>query len=379
MEPVTHFLTGACLGRAGLNRRTALATFTAFLAAEAPDIDVLWHFAGPVPSFAHHRGITHTLIAAPVMALVSVAAAVWLHRLYSGIPFIKRRRERLAHPPQPIHWPWLYLTALIATLSHLLLDFTNNYGLRPFFPFNPRWYSLDLVFIAEPLLWAVFLAAIFFPWLLSLADSEVGVRAPRFRGRIWAIFALSFMAALWCWRWAEHAHARTLVETGSLTTENIRRVALMPYPVNPFRWHAILQTDSGWLTAEVNSRTDELVSDPKLDYLAYPASTPASLAARRTALAQVYLDWSSWPVVRDLGPRHAPGFSPLDLPPSQSWTNVEFCDLRFAYRSVHNAFSMAPPEESLAHQISTAPLCGYVYIANSNQEAAQFLNGREQK
>ena len=26
MEPVTHFLAGACIGRAGLNRRTAYAT-----------------------------------------------------------------------------------------------------------------------------------------------------------------------------------------------------------------------------------------------------------------------------------------------------------------------------------------------------------------
>ena len=29
MEPVTHFLTGACIGRAGLNRKTAYATVAA--------------------------------------------------------------------------------------------------------------------------------------------------------------------------------------------------------------------------------------------------------------------------------------------------------------------------------------------------------------
>ena len=36
----------------------------------------------------------------------------------------------------------------------LLLDWTNNYGLRPFFPFNPRWYAGSFVFIAEPVMWA---------------------------------------------------------------------------------------------------------------------------------------------------------------------------------------------------------------------------------
>ena len=48
MEPITHFLTGACIGRAGLNRKSAYATLAAFLAAEAADLDVLWGYAGPV-------------------------------------------------------------------------------------------------------------------------------------------------------------------------------------------------------------------------------------------------------------------------------------------------------------------------------------------
>ena len=64
MEPLTHFLTGACIGRAGFNRKSAYAT----LAAEAADLDVLWGFAGPVEELKHHRGITHTFVGAPVVA-----------------------------------------------------------------------------------------------------------------------------------------------------------------------------------------------------------------------------------------------------------------------------------------------------------------------
>ena len=48
MEPVTHFLTGACLARSGFNRRTAYATLAMTLAAEAPDMDVFWGLRGPV-------------------------------------------------------------------------------------------------------------------------------------------------------------------------------------------------------------------------------------------------------------------------------------------------------------------------------------------
>ena len=59
MEPVTHFLTGACMSRAGFNRKTALATLTMVLAAEAADLDVLWAVKGPIAALQHHRGITH--------------------------------------------------------------------------------------------------------------------------------------------------------------------------------------------------------------------------------------------------------------------------------------------------------------------------------
>ena len=101
MEPVTHFLTGACIGRAGLNRRTAYATLAATLAAEAPDMDVFWSFGGPVVGLQHHRGITHTLIAAPAVALI-ITGFVWtLDRyLFSslGRPFWRRTLQK-ALPP----------------------------------------------------------------------------------------------------------------------------------------------------------------------------------------------------------------------------------------------------------------------------------------
>jgi inner membrane protein len=34
------------------------------------------------------------------------------------------------------------------------MDFTNNYGVHPFWPASNRWFYGDAVFIAEPLLWA---------------------------------------------------------------------------------------------------------------------------------------------------------------------------------------------------------------------------------
>jgi inner membrane protein len=413
MEPVTHFLTGACIGRAGLNRKTAYATLAAVLASEAADLDILWALGGPVEELKHHRGITHTFIAAPVAAGVVVGAVWLLHRWREG-----RRRRRLAVsaqvgdraiPPlaqkcqtagpstpvaaatsaqddsgkdgapsilgnparcllQPVRWGWLYLTALIASLSHLLLDWANNYGLRPFFPFNPRWYAGSFVFIAEPVMLGLLLPALIAPWLLGLADGEIGARRKQFRGRGWAIIALTGMVVLGCWRWAEQAQARAMAENTQIAAAPVKRMVLEPYPVNPFRWHAILETAEYYQTAEIDTRTGSIESDPRRDVLFKPPSTAAVEAAKGTPLGQVYLDWGTWAVVRDVGEEPVAGMDPPHLPPNRQWTTVEFTDLRFAYSFL-----------GTGRAAGRSPLSGWVYIVDGRDDTGELLNGREQR
>jgi inner membrane protein len=366
MEPVTHFLTGACIGRAGLNRKTAYATLAAVLAAEAADLDILWGFAGPVEELKHHRGITHTLIAVPVVAGVVVGAVWLLHHFGKG-----KRCEDATRMPAPLRWGWLYLTAFIAALSHLLLDWTNNYGLRPFFPFNPRWYAGSFVFIAEPVLWALFSLALVMPWLFGLADREIGARRKPFRGQGWAIFALAGMVVLWCWRWGEHAQAIAMLQNTQVTSEPITRIAAEPYPVNPYRWHAILETKDYYQTAEVDTWNPgspaAIVTDSQRDVIYKPEDTPAVEAAKQTPLGKVYLDWGTWAVVRDLGPEPVLGMDAPVLPPGRRWTTVEFSDLRFRY-----------PFLASRSGAVRSPLGGCVYIVDGQQDAGESLGGREQ-
>src|ERR1035438_9290960 len=381
MEPITHFLTGACIGRAGLNRKTAYATLAAVLAAEAADIDILWEFAGPVAELKHHRGITHTFIGAPVMAAAAVGAVWLLHRWLEA----RRRRKRTAAPaqpvdpgapvprvPQPVSWGWLYFTALVSALSHLLLDWTNNYGLRPFFPFNPRWYAGSFVFIAEPVLWAFLLLALIVPGLLGLADREIGGRRTAFRGRGWAVFALTAMVALLCWRWTERDRALAMVDHTQVANAPVKRVGMEPYPINPFHWHAILETPDFYQTAEIDTHAGSIDSDPGTNVLFKPAATPATEAAKRTPLGQVYLDWGTWAVVRDVGPVPIPGpvngLDPPQLPPNRPWTTVEFSDLRFAYSFIGSG---APTGRS--------PLGAWVYIVDGREDAGEAMSGRVQR
>lgn len=357
MEPITHFLTGTCIGRAGLNRKTAYATLAATLAAEAADIDVLWGLRGPVEALKHHRGITHTFLGALFVAAAVVGAVALLHLVR------KRRGANVA----PVRWGWLYATALIAALSHILLDWTNNYGVRPFYPFNPRWYAGSIFFIAEPLIWALLLLAIVMPAILGMTDREIGAKKVRFRGRGWAIFALVGITALGCWRWLERDTARAMLEHTQVAKAPVLRVALEPYPVNPWRWHAVLETPTYYHTAEVDTRAGTIDSDAETDVLYKPAVTPAVEVAKRTLLGQVYLDWGMWAVVRDAGQVAVPGVDPPRLPSGRTWTTVEFTDLRFAY-------AFRPGEDKRP----PSGLSGWAYIVDGSEEAAEGMGSREQ-
>src|SRR5438270_13212654 len=111
------------------------------IAAEIPDIDVVVYFVDPVSGFAHHRGFTHSLIGIPFDALLTlgILKLYWSWRRRRKLLPTGRSWEAWEQP----RWGLLFLFSCLATASHLLLDFTNNYGLRPFTPFYVKWYSMN--------------------------------------------------------------------------------------------------------------------------------------------------------------------------------------------------------------------------------------------
>ena len=214
----------------------------------------------------------------------------------------------------------------------------------------------------------VLLLALVVPGVLGLADREIGARRQAFRGRGWAIFALSAMVVLWCWRWAEHAQAQSMLENVQITSAPVLRIGIEPYPVNPFHWHAILETAAYYQTAEVNTRTGEIESDSRRDVIFKPTATAATEAAKQTPLGQVYMDWGTWAVVRDECQMPVAVMEPPQLPLNRQWTTVEFTDLRFAY-SFLGAGSATVRN----------PLAAWVYIVDGRDDAGESMNGRVER
>jgi inner membrane protein len=345
LEPVTHLLTGACISRAGLNRTTGLATLTLVLAAEAPDLDVLYYFDGSVSGFAHHRGFTHTLLGVPVVAAVVVVGVYALYRV------LNRRGWKTRLPPR---WGLLFIYALAGGLVHILEDSTNNYGVRPLAPLHPRWYSWDIVFIVDPLMLAALILGLSGPALLSLITEEVGAAKPRFRGRGGAIFALAMLAAIIFLRDFQHRRALATLNSVTYRNEDPIRVAAYPYPLNPFVWAGVVETRDFFEMLPVDVASGQLDPQNRARVRFKPEETPITLAAKKSRLGQVYLDWAQFPLVEAERLADNAGY------------RVRFQDLRFAYSPISSRGS-APV------------LAGYVELDSQLRIVDQYMGERASK
>ncbi len=310
---MTHFLLGGVMARAGLNRKSTLATITLVLAAEAPDLDAFTDLGGRIYGFQHHRGITHSFVGAPFVAAF-VVLVLWLWWRQWG----SRRAKPGKAPPR---WRVLFGLAWLAVLTHILLDFTNNYGVRPFEPFSYRWYSWDIVFIVEPVLWVILLGGLLLPSLFGMIGDEVRssrVKTPR--GRVGAIIALVLVVAFWGLRDFEHRRAVAAMEALTYHGEEPLRVSAYPYYINPFRWYGVVETRKFYVSQMVDSLRPEVDPDDRAIIRYKPEETPVTLAAKESYLGRVYLGWAQYPITEV-----------EQLSPPERGYLVRIYDVRYAY------------------------------------------------
>lgn len=165
MDNLTHSLTGALIGQAGLKKKTGLAMPALLIGANLPDVDAACFFwLDGVEHLAFRRGITHGPIALLLLPLL-LAGLLW-----SWDQWQLRRGKRPA-ARLPIHFGWLYGLALIGCLTHPALDWLNVYGIRLMEPFSSRWFYGDVLFIIDVWLWAILIGG---TWLSRRREKRGG-------------------------------------------------------------------------------------------------------------------------------------------------------------------------------------------------------------
>jgi membrane-bound metal-dependent hydrolase YbcI (DUF457 family) len=269
MDNLTHSLTGLMFSRAGLNHFHKRASMILILAANAPDVDVLSWFGGSLNYLEYHRGLTHSLIMLPAVAVLPTLLICAFSRSLAG-------------------WRAAYVLSLIGVASHLTIDWTNAYAIRLLLPFSTAWLHLDWNFVFDIWIWAALLLAVIGPWMGKLVSSEIGAKPGSGRGL--AIFALLFFAGYDFGRYMLHERALAILNSRIYQGAAPIRVAAFPGPFNPLRW-------TGWVEgANFATRFDLDITeefDPQSGTTFYkPEPSPALDAARQTVTFRKFLDFS---------------------------------------------------------------------------------------
>lgn len=338
MDNLTHSLVGLAAAKAGLERLSPGATIACVLAANAPDLDILATLGGKWFYLHHHRGITHSFVG-------TLALAVFIPCLFYLVDLlIARIRKR---PPR-VRFLGLLVASLIVSASHPLMDWTNNYGVRPFLPWSGEWYYGDLVFIIDPWLWltvggAAFLLTSKRTWqtvfwtVLALVLTGLflfvrlenwGLLNPNLFRALWsagiigllvirltrilqpwgsrlALVALALMVVYWGALAVVHRSALSQAQTiaqklSAERGETLGRVAAMPVLADPFRWLCVVDTDRATyrFLLSLGESYDELAGEIARFEKPQGGEAVAVTHASRDERAQIFLDFARFPASR---------------------------------------------------------------------------------
>lgn len=273
MDPVTHAAGGALLALA-LPRHPAArwAVPLAALVSQVPDLDI---FLARTPEafLALHRGITHSFAVLPLLALVLAlcCAPLWKGAVPKGPAFARA---------------WLLCATCL--LLHIWLDCITTYGTMPLLPFSAQRVRLNAVFIVDPFLTPVMLAAL------------VPALRRRSRGRTAALLGILWLAAYPAANMAlDHVHGQALAEELRGEGRDVAAMALLPDVLAPLRTRALCLEGSEDkahvrdLSLDITGRPLGLVQEQA----ALDAGLARRLAAQSPACA-LFLDFLILPVVR---------------------------------------------------------------------------------
>jgi len=351
MDPVTHGITGALLGKGYFSDRYGkVATFAAVLGAVFPDVDVAADLVArdPLAIIKYHRALTHSFVALPFFAFLLALLTRAL------LPWVKRRFPRwqdLGAPPLGI----LTLIYGIGIASHIVLDGMTSFGTRMWFPVSRQRVAWDLLFIIDFSFTAIVLLPQVIAWIYP-AEPEPSPDVPRSRARalrMWGIFTAStlviwlltrvagypfrlwvaaavsaLLAALfflpgvgrWGFRvtragWCQagvvvmvayllgcaRAHHAAMLYTKAFADQaqvTVDRMAALPIPPSLFDWGGAIRAPDGLYESRFDLREDQ---PPTFWWV--PDSPPDPYIARAFHLASVQLYWqfARFPSIHSLG------------------------------------------------------------------------------
>ncbi|MEO0508336.1 MAG: metal-dependent hydrolase [Verrucomicrobiota bacterium] len=252
MDPLSQAGIGAAAAslaarKGGLRR----ALVVGIVAGAAPDLDVLIRSdEDPLLGLQYHRHFTHAIAFAPVIGLVVAG-------LFRGI----------------FKWPLreVLLPAVLAALSHGLLDACTSYGTLLYLPFSNYRESWDVISIIDPLFTLPLVVALLFSFILKrVRFAQLGL-----------VWCLAYLFFGYSQRERAEAFALELAESRGLVAET---VTARPSIANLMLWRIVVKSRGRYFVDAVNlvpSRRPTLYSGTTV-----PVLDLSSFESEQTVLAK---------------------------------------------------------------------------------------------
>ncbi len=269
MDNLCHTLVGAALGEAGLKHRTRFGMLTLAVAANLPDIDAAVFFT-PFSHVAFRRGWTHGV---PAQIVLPIALTLVL------LAWDRRRPDQGDGPPARAGW--LLALSYLGVLSHVGLDYLNNYGVRLLMPWSGQWFYGDTLFIVDPWLYLTLGGG----WWLA---RRRGHAAPARMGLGVAVAYISVMVVL-----AQSSRASVLEQWRALSGREPRAFMAGPVFLDPFHKQVIVDRGDGYDTGRFSWLSGTLTLAGRVSTL--PPDDPDVVAAKADPEVRGILVWSRFP------------------------------------------------------------------------------------
>jgi inner membrane protein len=213
---------------------------------------------------------------------------------------------------RPVRWTGAFLAALIAVASHLLLDYTNSYGIRLLLPFSGSWQRLDWTPVVDSWIWIAIAVSFAGPFLARLVTTEIrsGKDKDGTHGRGFAWAALLFLLAYNGGRSVLHARAVDILDARVYGGAEPLLVAALPSQ-NPLVWRGLAETDEFYAVEELNLAGQFNPNTGRVFYK--PEANPALDAARATNTFRVFLGFCQLPLWRVTAVSDPPNGKQVDV------------------------------------------------------------------
>ncbi len=218
MDPITHGIVGLAVA-AVAGEPVAITNPYAIgclLGAVVPDSDIVMQFKGHYSYLKNHRGASHSI---PFAFLYGGVISIVLSLLFPQVSLLR-----------------LFLFTLVGSLSHLILDITNSYGAKVFWPFSNKKITTDLLLVYDPIL-----------FMLSLA-----IIVPLFRSYIHPIITISLFVAYLFLRGAMKYYVKGVMEGNLSGGGAINYIRVLPSIVGLLKWHFIIKLEDKRIVGEIN-------------------------------------------------------------------------------------------------------------------------------